>query len=187
MEKEYKNKSNIMLRGSLIILIIHFAHVCVAQFSVEIGVPSMHNVINSNFSFAGAYTKIGYEQKKFDYSILGSTASITNNVVNEKSLGATAEYLMMFEKYDWIKIKPGLMVMYTRSIKDNRFRNNNMYTLGPSIGAEIKVYKGLCFNTQSALMYGYRDYDNLQIQRENWGYHFPILLSLGAKYTRISN
>ncbi len=77
--------------------------------------------------------------------------------------------------------------MYTRSIKDNRTLNNNMYTLGPSIGVEIKVYKGLCLNTQSAPMYGYRDYDNSQTQRENWGHHFPILLSLGVKHTITSN
>jgi hypothetical protein len=176
------NKLIMLLRGSLIVLIIHFAHVCVAQFSAEIGVPSMHNVIN--YSFSGMYTKIGYRQKKFDYSILGSTASITKKVANRKSIGTTAEYLVMFDKHDWIKIKPGLMVMYTRSIKDNRTLNNNMYAFGPSIGVEIKVYKGFCLNTQSSLMYGYRDYDYSQfIPRDNWGYHFPILLSIGVKQT----
>jgi hypothetical protein len=47
---------------------------------------------NTNFTIIGTYTKIGYRQNEFDYSILGSTASVTNNVVgNVKSLGATAE------------------------------------------------------------------------------------------------
>ncbi len=69
----------------------------VVQFSLEIGVPSMLDGFNTNFTIIGTYTKIGYRQNEFDYSILGSTASVTNNVVgNVKSLGATAEYVLAF-------------------------------------------------------------------------------------------
>lgn len=92
-----KNKSNIMLRGSLIVVLMQFAHMCVAQFSLEIGVRSMLDGFNTNFTIVGADTKIGYRQNKFDYSILGSTASVINNAVgNVKSLGATAEYVLAF-------------------------------------------------------------------------------------------
>ena len=161
---------------------MQFAHMCVAQFSLEIGVPSMLDGFNYNFTIVGAYTKIGYRHNKFDYSILGSTASVTNNNAgNEKSLGVTAEYVFAFKKRDWIKIKPGLMVMYTRSKKDRRILNNKTYAIGPSIGVEIKVFKGLSLNSQSAPLYGFRDYDTFQ-SRNGWASHFPILFSLGLRY-----
>jgi nucleoside-specific outer membrane channel protein Tsx len=72
--------------------------------------------------------------------------------------------------------------MCTRPIKDNGVLNNNTYAIGPSIGVEIKVFNGLSLNSQSAPLYGFRDYDTFQ-SRDGWVTHFPILFSLGLKYT----
>jgi hypothetical protein len=56
------------------------------------------------------------------------------------------------------------MVMYTRSIKDSRILNNNTYAIGPSIGVEIKVFKGLSLNPHTVLPW-FEVYTNNKINR----------------------
>lgn len=169
-----------MQKGSLLIFLLMSAHACIAQFNVEMGIPSIHEGINSNFTIIGAYTKVGYQNQKLGYAIFYSSKSTLNKIYDKKTIGTTIDYELKIKKDHWISIKPGIMGVITRDKHQIAIFNNHVYALGPYMGLELKMNKNISLSSHSAIMYGIQEYPY------SWGrrkvFHFPIFISLGVNY-----
>ena len=156
------------------------AQACIAQFNIEMGIPSIREGISSNFTIIGTYARVGYQNQRIGYSILFSRASILNDFINKKSIGLTADYEIKLKKNNQLIIKPGLMTMFTKNKFNDPLFNNNVYAIGPKVSIQLELRKRISFISHSSLMYGIQKQKINQLN--NTVYHFPIIAPIGINY-----